>query len=129
MRPQIYPVVSPDAISPVRAEAEFKNASKLADFYLHASAVHGYHNFVRAVIEVTWICEFKHATKFYLGVMASDLLDHLQLHCVGLRVLDTVDLQVDMRLYYVKVTGIPEYINMLKEDHKKATCAGLSISN
>ena len=50
------------------------------------------------VVKDTWICELKHAATFYVGVIASAFLDHLQKHCGGLHALDVIDLQVDMRL-------------------------------
>jgi hypothetical protein len=128
-RPPIYPVVSSDATAPVRAEAEFKNAAKLVDFNVHAAAERGCHEFIKSIVEDTWIAELKHAATFYVGVKASALLAHLQKHCGGLHALDVVDLQVEMRLYYADAAGIPEYIIMLEDSQKKAKRANLPISD
>ena len=128
-RPPIYPVVAADATAPVRAEAEFKNAAKLVDFNIHAAAERGCHDFIKSIVEDTWIAELKHAATFYVGIKASAFLTHLQKHCGGLHALDVVDLQVDMRLYYADAAGIPEYIIMLEDSQKKAKRANLPISD
>ena len=80
VRPPIYSTVTADATAPVRAEAEFKSAAKLVDFNIHAAAECGCHDFIKAVVEDTWIAELKHAATFYVGVKASAFLAHLQKH-------------------------------------------------
>ena len=43
--------------------------------------------------------------------------------------LNVVDLQIEMRAYYVDAVGIPKYINMLEDAQKKAEHADLLVTD
>ena len=122
VRPPIYLNVVSDAIAPIRADVEFKNAAKLVDFNVHATTECGYHDFIKAAVEDT-----KHATTFYVGVNAIEFLAHLQKHCGGLHALNMVDFQVDIRLYYANAAGIQvhHHAQGLSEEGKACQCPHL----
>ena len=60
----------------------------------------------------------------YTKVSPKDLLSHLQLGCTGQHALNLLALHNEMQRYHLKVEGISEYINMLKESQRQAGRAG-----
>ena len=54
-------------------------------------------------------------------------ISHLQAGCTGRHVLVLLEFHNEMQRYHLKVKGIPEYINMLKDAQRQAGRAGRTI--
>ena len=55
-------------------------------------------------------------------------LQHLQATFTGLHALGVLTLQNEMHKMHLEAEGIPEYINLLEDAHKKAVRAGNPIT-
>ena len=56
-------------------------------------------------------------------------MDHLQLRCEDLHALYVVDLTSEMITYYGETEGVPEYINILKDNKKKSQRSKIPTPN
>ena len=85
--------------------------------------------FIEAVVKDTWIRGLRDPEMFYSNVTALALLNHLRDRSGGLQVLDMVLLTIQMSQYYKGTPIIPEYIQLLKDAQRKATRAGLLVTD
>ena len=81
------------------------------------------------VFKNTWIHKLCHDKNIYAYVTTKALMDHLQLHCIGLQALNVVDLTSNILTNYVDAEGVPKYINMLEDAQKKDQYAQLPAPN
>ncbi len=58
-----------------------------------------------------------------------EIIAFLDANSGGLHAIDMIALRTNMHNYYTQVDGIPQYINMLEDVQKKATRAGMPITN
>ena len=76
--------------------------------------------FELAVVTNTWVCELRDSDSLYTKVAHKDIFSHLQMGCTRRHDLNLLDLHNEMQRYHLKVEGIPEYINMLKDAQRQA---------
>ena len=107
--------IADDAKQGARAKAESKHNVKKADYNMYLSACRETIKFILAIVEDTWVRELRDPDIFYAAVLPRNLLDHLQLSCGGLHVLDVLALQNDMQRFHLDAKGMPEYTNTLED--------------
>ena len=73
-----------------------------------------------AVVGDTSVRELRDPKSIYTEVALKDLLSHLQAGFTGRHALELLALHNEMQRYHLKVKGIPEYINMLKDAQRQA---------
>ena len=100
-KPAVYDEDIPNnSTNVVRSKAEAVHTAKIADYQLFAAAERENRVFILAVIEDTWVCEFREPVTLYTAVSLSALLYHLQVLCDGLHALDVLELQNEMQQYH-----------------------------
>ena len=104
----------------VRAKSEAMWKAAISDKRLYDVAERETRRFILAKVEDTLVRELKNARTYYTKVHAKDLIDHLQISCLGTHAIDALSLQIDMRKYHQQSDGIPEYINMLEDAQRMA---------
>ena len=82
-----------------------------------------------AVVADTWVYELRDSDSLYTKVTPKELFLHLQAGCTGRHALELLALHKEMQRYHLKVKGIPEYINMLKDAQRKSGRAGRTIAD
>ena len=112
--------IKSDASNVDRARAEANWRAKRSDAATYEVTERCLRKFVISKVEDTWIRELKHAKHFYTKKTAKQILDHLQVSCLGTHAIDALSLQIAMRDYHLKAEGIPEYINMLEDAQRQA---------
>ena len=80
-----------------------------------------------AVVADTWVRELRDTDSLYTEVGPEELFSHLQAGCTGQHALDLLTLHNEMQSYHLKVKGISEYRNMLKDAQRQAGRAGRTI--
>ncbi len=81
------------------------------------------------VVDEVWYNDLKDANTFYTKVTAREIIAFLNANSGGLHAINMISLRTNMHNYYTQADGIPQYINMLEDAQKKATRAGMPISN
>ena len=76
-----------------------------------------------------WIRDLRNPKTFYSNVTALALLNHLRAHSGGLHAVDMVTLTLQMSRYYKGTPDVPEYIQMLQDDQRKAAQMGMPVTN
>ena len=128
-RSAVYPTIPYDATPAVCSHT--KTVHKLMWHYLnlHEAVKRSFRSFIIDVVEYTWIRELRNAETIYTNVTNKALVDHLQLCCGGLHVLDVINLTSDILTYYGEAVVIPEYINMIEGAQKKYQLVQLPVPN
>ena len=85
--------------------------------------------FILAVVDDTWVRELCDTKTLYTDVVPKALLYHLQLGCTVCHALEILVLHNEMQRYHIKVEGIPDYINILKDAQKLAGRANQMIAD
>ncbi len=76
-----------------------------------------------------WYNDLKDADTFYTKVTAREIIAFLDANSRGLHAIKMISLRTNMHNYYTQAEGIPQYINMLEYAQKKATWAGMPITD
>ena len=85
--------------------------------------------FILTIVADTWVREIQDTKTLYTDVVPKALLSHLQAGCTGRHALELLTLHNEIQRYHLKVEGIPEYINMLKDAQNQVWRAGRTIAN
>ena len=89
----------------------------------------GANDYLLRLVNPTWLCPLKNETTFFTKVTPIEILAELTKSSGGLERVDTVDLLVSLTQLWEKDPRVPEYLNGLRDGHKKAKCAGLPFSD
>ena len=128
-QPVVYLIIPDNATSVVRSCTDTFHKLLGHDFKLHEAAKVGCHTFIIDAVKDTWIHKIRHRETMYANVTTKALMNHLQLRCGGLHVLNNVDLTSEMLTYYDDAAGVPKYTNMLEDNHKKGHQTELPLSD
>jgi hypothetical protein len=121
--------ITDDATTVIPVHAESAHQDKLNDYASFEAAKHGAAKFLHEVVNEVWYNNLKDANTFYTKVMAREIIAFLDANSGGLHAIDMISLHTNMHNYYTQADGIPQYINMLEDVQKKATQAGMPITN
>ena len=130
IRPAVYnPNIANSASCVERVCVEASWAAKIQDYETYETVQSGVKVFIEAVVKDTWIYDLFDPETFYSNVTALALLDHLWAHLVSLHAVDMVTLTLQMSRYYKGTPDVPEYIQMLQDDQRKAAQMGMPVTN
>ena len=121
--------IDDDATDVFRARSEAAHTAKRADRATYETARRETTQFVLAVVADTWVRELRDIESLYTEVAHKDIFAHLQAGCTGRHTLNLLALHNKIQRYHLKVKGIPEYINMLKDAQRQAGRAGRTITD
>ena len=127
-RPPTYPAIANDATAVVRARSEAEHAVRVRDYASYEAAERATAKFIRDSVDEIWYRDLRHQRSFYTTVTAMQLMEHLDDNSGGLHPSELISLPTEMRTYYTQADGIPEYIDMLEEAHRKLARAHLDMS-
>ena len=77
------------------------------------------------VVDKTWYKELEDPDTFYMNITALKLLEHLTKFCLGLHVVDAVNILQLMKTPYNDSNGIPHLINAMEASQRNSICAKL----
>ena len=120
--------INSNATAVVCAHKEAAHKAKRADRATYETARQDTAQFILAVVNETWVRELRDTETIYTDVAPKALINHLQAGCTGRHYLDLLDLHNEIQRYHLKVEGIPEYTNMLKDAQNQAGRACLTIA-
>jgi hypothetical protein len=121
--------IADNATTVVRVPRESAHQAKLNDCASFEAAKHGAAQFLCEVVDEVWYNNLKDANTFYTKVTAREIIAFLDANSRGLHTINMISLRTNMHNYYTQVNGIPQYINMLEDAQKKATRAGMPITD
>jgi hypothetical protein len=101
----------------------------IQDYKAYEAAERGIKEFIKVVVNNTWICNLCDPKTFYSNLTALTFFDHLCEHSGSLHVLDTVSLTIQMSQYYEGMPVIPKYIFLLEDAQCKAARARLPVTD
>ena len=113
-----------NATNVVPAKAEVVHTAKSMDNQLFSVVECETRYFILGVVEDTWVQKLREPVTLYTSVSPSELLSHLQVLCGGLHDLDVLLLQNEIQHYHQDMEGIHEYINILKNAHRRSKREG-----
>ena len=121
--------INDDATAIIRARTEAAHKAKRADCATYETARRETAQFILAIVDDNWVRELRNTDTLYTNVTPRALLDHLQVECTGCHALNLLALHNKIQRYHLKVKGIPEYINILKDAQKQAGRDGCTITD
>jgi hypothetical protein len=136
--PFVRPATRPACYNPATtAEASRVNcicakttwATLIQDYKAYEATEHGVKDFIKAVVNDTWICNLCNPEMFYSNITALNIFNHLCKSSGNLHALDMVLLTIQMSKYYKGMPDIPEYIFPLEDAQCKAARACLPVTN
>ena len=84
------------------------------DWEIYDVAKNKANRFIVGVISDVWICPLsKGSPTFYTKLISKELLDQLQVVCMGHHVIDFLAIQEKIRTMHVTTDTIPQYIAVL----------------
>ena len=110
-----YASIKDEKKAPMRARKEAIHKACIRNFTTYEVAEHETGKLILSVIKDTWVRKIKQSNNYYNLVTMGKLLDHLQATCGGIHALNFLTLKNEMQHYHLKIKGIPEYINELKD--------------
>jgi hypothetical protein len=121
--------IADGATTVVRVRAESAHQAKLDNYASFKAAECGAAKFLCKVVGEVWYNNLKDANTFYTKVTAREIIAFLDANSRGLHAIDMISLCTNMHNYYTQADSILQYINMLEDAQKKATRAGMPITN
>ena len=100
--------ITKDATRTEVHQSEGKHKAKRNDPALFKTTNTSCKNFVMEVVDETWYKELEDPDTFYTNVMALKLLEHLTEFCLGLHIINVVDIPQVMKILFNKSKGIPQ---------------------
>ena len=95
-------------------QAEGKHEANRNDFQLYQTADNSCKNFIMEVVDETWYKDLEDPDTFYTNVTDLKLLDHLTEFCLGLHIVNAVDIPQVMNTLFSDADGIPKFINSME---------------
>ena len=133
VRPLCLPLydvtIADDATTVVCVCAESAHQAKLDNYASFEAAERSAAKFLCEVVNEVWYNDLKNADIFYTKVTAREIIFFLDANSGGLHAINMISLRTSMHNYYTQADGVPQYINLLEDAHKKATRAGMPIAN
>ena len=108
--------------------AELAHEAKLSNRAVYDAADTGCVNFIISVVDETWYKELEYTDTFYTNVTAQQFLEHLEEHCTGLHVIDSVDIPSVNQTFWEKAEGVTQYINRTEAAQKKSVGTPLPVT-
>ena len=115
------------AVVCLRSKAAHK--AKRADRTTYETARQETTKFMLDVVADTWVHQLGDYDSLYIEVSPKDIFSNLQAGCTSRHALNLLTLYNGMQRYHIKVKGIPEYINILKDAQRQAGRAGRRIAD
>ena len=113
-----YATITKDTIPFERSKKEITWKVTRADYDVYNTAIRCTRNFIIALVEDTWIREFRDPISRYNDDAPRAIMLHLTTTCVRTHAIDVLTLQNAMRQYHTKYESIPTYINALEDAQK-----------
>jgi hypothetical protein len=121
--------IANNATMVVCVRAELAHKSRLNNFAIYKAAKRGAAKFLCETFNEVWYNNLKDANTFYTKVLALKIMTFLNANSRGLHAINMIALRTNMHQYYVQADGVPQYIIMLEDTHKKAKRAVMPITN
>ena len=99
------------------------------DYALYNTGVHNASAFILAVVVKVWVRKLCDLTTFYTNVLPSALVEHYEERCTRIHAINAINLLLIIQVYYVDVSRMLFYFNMIEDAQSKFQTTDLPLSD